>query len=48
MSVYSMIDQQPMLLRFLFYPRKWNLPAPAGADDFMVPVEVDLAVGCRL
>ena len=48
MSVYSMIDQQPMLLRFLFYPRKWNLPAPAGAEDFMVPVEGDLAVGCRL
>ncbi|NLA12288.1 MAG: alpha/beta hydrolase [Firmicutes bacterium] len=48
MSVYSMIDQQPMLLRFLFYPRKWNLPAPAGAADLMVPVEDGIAVGCRL
>lgn len=47
MSVYELIDRQPMLLRFLFYPRTWNLPAPAGAEDFMVPVEGDIAVGCR-
>lgn len=48
MSVYSMIDQQPLLLSVLFYPRKWTLPAPAGAEDLMVPVEGDFAVGCRL
>lgn len=48
MNVYSMIDQQSMLLSFLFYPRKWTYPAPAGVEDMMVPVEGDIAVGCRL
>ncbi len=47
MSIYAMIDQQPVLLQFLFYPRRWDAPAPAGAEDFMVPVEGDIAVGCR-
>lgn len=48
MSIYSAIDRHPLLLRFLFYPRKWNRPAPAGAEDLLVPVENDIAVGCRL
>lgn len=48
MSIYSMIDQQPVLLQFLFYPRRWSAPAPAGAEDLIVPVEGDIAVGCRL
>lgn len=48
MGIYSAIDQQALLLRFLFYPRKWTRPAPAGAEDLLVPVEKDIAVGCRL
>ncbi len=48
MDIYSSIDRHPMLLRFLFYPRKWSRPAPAGAEDLMIPVAEDLAVGCRL
>ncbi|MGB4125521.1 MAG: alpha/beta hydrolase [Dethiobacteria bacterium] len=48
MSIYSEIDRHPFLLRFLFYPRKWTRPPPAGAEDFMVPVEENIAVGCRL
>ena len=47
MSIYATIDQQPVLLQFVFYPRRWDAPAPAGAEDFMVPVEKDIAVGCR-
>ena len=48
MGIYSIIDEQPLLLRFLFYPRRWSGPAPAGAEDLLVPVEQDIAVGCRL
>jgi len=48
MSIYSEIDRHPLLLRFLFYPRKWTRPAPAGAEDFMVPVEENITIGCRL
>ena len=48
MSIYSEIDRHPLLLRFLFYPRQWTRPAPAGAEDFMVPVEENIAIGCRL
>lgn len=47
-SVYSSIDEQPALLQFLFYPRRWSAPAPSGAEDLLVPVEKDIGVGCRL
>ncbi len=48
MGIYSDIDEQPALLQFLFYPRRWNRPAPPGAEDLLIPVEKDIAVGCRL
>ncbi len=47
-SIYQEIDRHPLLLRFLFYPRKWDRPAPPGAEDLLVPVDKDIAVGCRL
>ena len=48
MGIYSAIDEQPALLQFLFYPRRWDRPAPPGAEDLLIPVEKDIAVGCRL
>lgn len=48
MSIYSSIDRQPLLLSFLFYPRKWNRPAPKGVEELLIPVDTDVEVGCRL
>lgn len=47
-SIYDTIDRQPQLLRFLFYPRKWTLPAPAKAKDHLISVEPGVVIGCRL
>jgi pimeloyl-ACP methyl ester carboxylesterase len=43
---YSILDR-PEILRFVFYPRRdWTSP-PAGANDYMVPVEEGVAISCR-
>ena len=47
-SIYREIDHHPLLLRFLFYPRRWEQPPPPGAEDLLIPVEEGVAVGCRL
>lgn len=47
MSDYSMIDNHPLLLQYLFYPRKSDEPAPEGAFDHLVKVEEAVSVGCR-
>lgn len=45
---YSALDQ-PEVLQFLFYPRKEWEQGPSGlfAQDLMIPVEADVAVGAR-
>lgn len=46
---YSILDQ-PEILMFLFHPRpEWGERGPQdGAQDFLIPVEEDVAVGARL
>jgi alpha-beta hydrolase superfamily lysophospholipase len=43
---YSILDQ-PMVLSFIFYPRKDFTTAPANASDYLIPVERDVSVSCR-
>ncbi len=44
---YSLIDI-PLLLNYLFYPRRDFTEPSAGAKDIMVPVSDDAVVHCRL
>lgn len=46
-SDYSALDT-PLLLSFIFYPRRDWTPAPAGASDHQVQVEEGVYVSCRL
>jgi len=43
---YSALDR-PEILRFVFYPRRDFVAAPAGAVDHLVPVESGISVSCR-
>ena len=43
---YSLLDR-PEILGAVFYPRQDWAPAPAGARDYMVPVEGDVSISCR-
>ena len=43
---YSVIDR-PEILRFIFYPRRDWTPPPAGASDYLVPVEPGVSISCR-
>jgi pimeloyl-ACP methyl ester carboxylesterase len=43
---YSVLDR-PEILRLIFYPRRdWSSP-PAGASDYLVPVEPGVSISCR-
>lgn len=48
MPDYALLDQ-PVLLDFLFFPRRELRPAPPGSFDFQVPVEAEneIYVHCR-
>jgi len=43
---YSILDQ-PLVLSFVFYPRKDVTPPPPGATDHLVAVDKDVALACR-
>jgi len=43
---YSILDQ-PLVLSFVFYPRKDVTPPPPSATDHLIPVERDVAVAGR-
>jgi pimeloyl-ACP methyl ester carboxylesterase len=43
---YSILDN-PEILQFVFYPRRDWSPPPAGAIDYLVPVERGLSISCR-
>jgi len=43
---YSILDQ-PLVLSFVFYPRKDVTPPPPGATDHLIAVDKDIAVACR-
>ncbi len=43
---YSALDR-PEILRFVFYPRRDWTPPPAGASDYLVPVEPGTSISCR-
>lgn len=43
---YSILDG-PEILQFIFYPRRDWAPPPAGASDFLVPVDDGVSVSCR-
>jgi len=43
---YSPLDQ-PFLLNFIFYPRRWTSPCPPNAFDFFVRVDEEIFVACR-
>ncbi len=47
MTDYSIIDN-PLLLRYLFYPRKDFNECTGNAFDLMVPVEEKVSISCRL
>ncbi len=43
---YSILDR-PEILQLVFYPRRdWSAP-PAGASDYLVPVESGVSISCR-
>ncbi len=44
---YSPIDQ-PLLLQFIFYPRKDSTPCPANGFDLPVGVEGGASISCRV
>lgn len=44
---YSLLDR-PELLRFVFYPRRSQVPGPPGAQDYSIPVEPGVSISCRL
>jgi hypothetical protein len=46
MPDYSLIDQ-PLLLNFLFYPRKDFQACPQNAFDSLVPVDDNVFISCR-
>lgn len=46
MTAYAQLDR-PVLLKYLFHPRKDYRPCPRGAFDMMVPVGEGVSVGCR-
>ncbi len=46
MPGYETLDH-PVLLKYLFYPRKEHTPCPAGAFDLDVPVEEGVSICCR-
>jgi len=43
---YSILDQ-PLVLSFVFYPRKDVTPPPPNATDHLIPVDRGVAVACR-
>ncbi len=43
---YSALDQ-PHILGFVFYPRRYWMKPPPGAADHQVPVEEGVSVSCR-
>ena len=43
---YSILDQ-PLVLSFVFYPRKDVTPPPPGATDHLIAVDRGVAVACR-
>jgi pimeloyl-ACP methyl ester carboxylesterase len=43
---YSVLDR-PEILRLVFYPRRDWTPPPAGASDYLVPVEPGVSISCR-
>ncbi|MCX8117904.1 MAG: alpha/beta hydrolase [Desulfobacterota bacterium] len=46
MPDYTLLDH-PLLLSFIFYPRKEVTPCPANGFDLMVPVGPSVSVACR-
>ena len=46
MSSYKLVDH-PVLINYLFHPRKDFTPCPADASDLFVPVEDGLFISCR-
>ena len=43
---YSLIDQ-PLLLQFIFYPRKDSTPCPSNSFDLSVPIGESVSISCR-
>ncbi len=46
MPDYSLLDQ-PGLIKFLFFPRKYHTACPANAFDTAFPVDRDVSITCR-
>jgi len=43
---YSILDR-PEILQFTFYPRKDVRRGPPNSNDYLVPVEDEVSIGCR-